>query len=62
MSDEKLLTVGEVAEILRVKPITVRRLATAKRIKFVPVGVGVERQAMRFRRSDVDAFIKRGVR
>lgn len=62
MSDEKLLTVAEVAEILRVKPITVRRLAAKKRIKFVPVGVGDERRAIRFRRADVDAFIKRGVR
>jgi len=61
MSDEKLLTVAEVAEILRVKPITVRRLVAKKRIKCVPVGVGDERQAIRFRRSDVDAFIKRNV-
>lgn len=60
MANETLLTVAEVAEMLRVKPITVRRLAAKKRIKCVPVGTGDERQSLRFRRSDVDAFIKRG--
>jgi len=50
-ADDRLLTVPEVAERLRVHPITVRRLIKAGRLPAVRVG-----RAVRVRVEDVEAF------
>lgn len=51
-SDVELLTVSEVAEILKVSSTSVRRLQTARRITFVKVGGSV-----RFTRDDIASYV-----
>jgi len=50
---ERLLTVAEVAERLRVHPITVRRLIKAGRLRALTIG-----RSVRVREVDVDAFAR----
>lgn len=50
-ADQRLLTVPEVAERLRVHPITVRRLIKAGRLPAVRIG-----RAVRVRVADVEAY------
>ena len=50
-AEDRLLTVQEVAQRLRVHPITVRRHIKAGRLRAVRVG-----RSVRVRRSDVNAF------
>ena len=52
-TQERLLTVAEVAEQLRLHPITVRRHIKAGRLRAVRVG-----RAVRVRQSEVDAFMR----
>lgn len=52
-SDDRLLTVAEVAERLRVHPITVRRHIKSGRLQAVRVG-----RSVRVRASDVQALLK----
>ena len=54
---ETLLKPAEVAEVLRLAPQTVRKLAQEKKLSAVRVGA-----LYRFRKSDVEAFIERNVR
>ncbi len=54
---ENLLKLGEVAEMLRVAPMTVRKWVYKKMIPVVRVGY-----LYRFRQSDVESFIERNVR
>ncbi len=51
-----LLTVAEVASLLRLKPSTVRAWVLRRRIPYVKVG-----RLVRVRRADVEAVIERGV-
>jgi excisionase family DNA binding protein len=57
MSDvvEKLLTAEEVAEVLGISKLTVYQMARAGRIKRVELGL--TGRAIRFRPSDVRAFV-----
>lgn len=52
-AEDRLLTVAEVAEQLRLHPITVRRHIKAERLRAVRVG-----RAVRVRQSDVDKFAR----
>ena len=52
-TEDRLLTVPEVAERLRVHPITVRRHIKAGRLRAVRVG-----RSVRVRASDVDAYLR----
>lgn len=54
-ADERLLTVNEVAERLRIHPITVRRHIKAGRLRAVRVG-----RSVRIREADVGAFMRPG--
>jgi len=54
---EKLLTAEEVAELLGVCKLTVYEMARAGRIKRVELGLSG--RAIRFRPSDVRAFVER---
>lgn len=58
--DGTLLTIGEVAGLLRVSPSTVKRLLVAGAISSVIVGAGTRRRSRRVRRADLDSFIARG--
>lgn len=49
-----LLTIPEVAELLKVSAWTVRRLQRQRKIPFVKVG-----RSVRFRRSDLAAYLER---
>ena len=51
-TDERFLTVAEVAERLKVHPITVRRHIKAGRLRAVRFG-----RAVRIRESDLDAYV-----
>lgn len=51
--DEKLLTVQEVAEILRVQPSTIYKWASAEKIPCTRLG----RKTLLFRHEDVSAWI-----
>ena len=53
MGEEELLTVKEVAEWLRVTPITVHRMVKQGRLKVYHVG-----KQLRFKREDVYAFLR----
>ena len=55
-AEDRLLTVAEVAERLRLHPITVRRHIKAGRLRAVRVG-----RAVRVRESDVQAFPRREI-
>lgn len=50
---QELLTIAEVASILRVKPATIRAWILRRRIPFLHIG-----RLVRIRRSDVDALIE----
>jgi len=54
-SGDELLTTPEVARLLRVTPETVRRLGRAGRLRGFVLG---DKSGWRFRRADVDAFIR----
>jgi excisionase family DNA binding protein len=56
MSDGQLLTVGEVADMLRVTDVTVRRWIQRKELPAINVG-GQKRPDYRIRRTALDAFI-----
>lgn len=51
---EKLLTVSEVAEILRLNRFTIYRMSERGRLPSVKIG-----KALRFRQSDLDAWLER---
>ena len=53
MEEEGLLTVKEVAEWLRVTPITVHRMVKQGRLKVYHIG-----KQLRFRREDIDALLR----
>lgn len=50
----ELLTIPEVAEVLRISPTGVRRLQAARLIPFVKVGGSI-----RFVREDIQAYVAR---
>jgi excisionase family DNA binding protein len=52
---EKLLTVDELAEALKLKPATLRRWSYERRIPLVRVG----RRAVRYRLTDVERILVR---
>jgi excisionase family DNA binding protein len=57
MSDS-LLTAQEVADLLRVRPVTVYAAAARGRIPCVTLWKGKRRNLVRFRREDVEEFIR----
>ena len=57
--EDDLLTTQEVARLLRVTPETVRRLGRSGRL---PGFVLSDKSGWRFRRADVDAFIRAAMR
>jgi excisionase family DNA binding protein len=54
---DRLLTVAQVAEFLAVRTSTVYHWAYERRIRTVKLG-----RSLRFRQSDIEAFIKSGER
>ena len=56
--DELLLTSEQVAEILQLKPQTVRDAAWRGRIPCVRLWHGKKKSLLRFRRSDIEAFLR----
>jgi excisionase family DNA binding protein len=58
MASEDWLTVQEVAREFRIQPRTVRNLVNAGRLRAVAVGGGAIKERLRFRRADVDEWIK----
>ena len=52
---EKLLDYRECAELLHIKPSTVRMWVFQKRLPFVRIG-----RAIRFRPRDLEAFVEKG--
>ena len=52
MEKEMLYTTNEVADMLRVTPLTIRRLASKGKLKACKVG-----RVLRFRPSDIDVFL-----
>ncbi len=56
--DDKLLTSEEVAELLSVKPQTVRDAAWRGKIPCVRLWTGKKRSLLRFKRSDIDRLIE----
>lgn len=57
ITQERLMTVKEVASELRIAPQTLRFLVNAGRIPAIRIG-GEEKAQWRFRRSDVDAWLE----
>jgi len=55
---ESLLTVEEVAQILRIKPSTVYDWVYAGALPAVRPMTGAHRSIVRFRRSDIERFIQ----
>ena len=53
-SEIDLLTVQEVAELLKVSPTTVRRLQSDRRLPFIKVGGSV-----RFAKNDIVDFVRK---
>lgn len=51
---KRLLTIPEVAEILRVSAVTVRRLLSSRRLTAIKVGGSV-----RFSENDVESYLKK---
>ncbi len=51
-----LLTIGEVADMLRVSTVTVRRIVSSRALRFYKL----KRGGLRFDRSDVDAYVRGG--
>ena len=56
--DEKLLTSEQVAEILSLKPQTVRDAAWRGKIPCVRLWTGKKKSLLRFRKSDIERFIR----
>ncbi len=54
MGEKEFLTVKEVAELLRVKPLTIYRMVKDSRLKGYSIG-----RNLRFKRQDIDAFLER---
>jgi excisionase family DNA binding protein len=52
--DMELFTLKEVAELLKVSPMTVRRLQHGGQIAFIKVGGG-----LRFSKADIEAYLKK---
>ena len=60
MSEPDLITVGEVAQMLRVNDVTVRRWIQRKELPAINLG-GKQRPDYRIRRDEVERFVmKRG--
>lgn len=59
MPREKLMTVEEVAEELQVKPLTVYRMVKHKLISSYHIGPGKKQKNIRFKPSEVDAYLQR---
>jgi excisionase family DNA binding protein len=57
-SDTQLLTVEEVSRLLCIKPATVYEAAAAGRIPCVKLWRGRRKSLVRFRRSDIEEFIR----
>jgi excisionase family DNA binding protein len=57
---EQLLTVQDVAAILKINPRTIRNMTGRKAKRQFPIPVKRVGAAVRFRRSDVEAFIMSG--
>ncbi len=57
-SEEKLLSLAEVAELLSVSPAWVRDHATRRNPRIPVVRLGGKRALLRFRRQDVNQFIR----
>jgi len=57
---EELLTAREVADLLRVKPVTVYSAADRGLIPCVRLWTGRRRSLVRFRREDIEAVIMAG--
>jgi excisionase family DNA binding protein len=55
-----LLTVNEVAALLRCSVRNVRRLIRAKALAAISVGVGRQRVMWRIRHTDLDDYMRRG--
>ncbi len=55
---DSLLIVSEVAAILRVKPTTVYALVARNALPHVRIAQGRKRALIRFRRTDVEAFLE----
>jgi len=54
LADQEFFTVNELAELLRVKPLTIYRMVKRGDIQCHRIG-----RALRFRRDDVEGFLKR---
>ena len=59
---DALLTAQQVAEVLNVRTATVYAAAAAGRIPSVKLWKGKRRSLVRFRREDIDHFIRKGTR
>ena len=59
MGDERLLTVKEAAEFLGYKPSTIYAKAIAKILPHVVLWQGKRKDAIRFSRSELEAFVRR---
>ena len=56
--DEKLLTSEEVAELLSLKPQTIRDAAWRGKIPCVRLWTGKKKSLLRFKKSDIDELIQ----
>jgi excisionase family DNA binding protein len=56
-SETTLLTVAEVAELLRLRPSTIYQAANQGRIPCVQVLRGAKKRVIRFRRIDIEALL-----
>jgi len=54
MEIESLLTTKDVAQLLKVSPMTVRRLQQGGQIAFIKVGGG-----LRFSKADIETYLKK---
>jgi len=54
LADQEFFTVAELAEILRVKPLTIYRMVKRGEIESHRIG-----RSIRFRRDDIEAFLGR---
>ena len=57
METEKLLTIAEVAKMLRVNPCTIRNWSNSPLLHSFRLGTRGDR---RFRQKDIDEFLKKG--
>ena len=58
MTEEQLLTVEQVARMLQLKPPTIYGAVRQGRLPVVRLWRGKRRSAIRFRRTDIEAFIE----